>query len=107
MTENSLHEQFEDELLSAYVDGELTPAERAAVEKRLSDDPQAQAMVAELRAVCETLKSLPKQELGTDLRESVLRQAVVLAEPGPSALGGARRWAWAVMALAAALLLAV
>jgi hypothetical protein len=107
MTEKNPHENPDNELLSALVDGELTAAERAAVEKRLRDDPQAQAMVDELRAGSQMLQSLPKQELGTDLREVVLRQEVVRAEQDPASVGGARRWDWAALALAAALLLAV
>jgi hypothetical protein len=107
MTEKNPHENPDDELLSALVDGELTPAERAAVERRLRDDPQAQELVDQLRAVSQTLQSLPKQELGADLREVVLRQAVVRAEQVPTSVGGARRWVWAALALAAALLLTV
>jgi hypothetical protein len=105
MADKNPHENSDNELLSAFIDGELTAAERAAVERRLQDDPQARAMVSELRTVSQTLLSLPKQELGTDLREAVLQQAVVRAEQAPVVAGGARRWAWAALALAAALLL--
>ena len=107
MTDTNPHEEFEDELLSAYVDGELTDDERATLEQRLRDDPGAREMVAELSAVSRTLRSVPKHALGADLREVVLRQAVVHAKPAPVEIGGTRRWAWAAMALAAALLLAV
>jgi hypothetical protein len=107
MTDKNPYENPDNELLSALVDGELTAAERATVERRLRDDPQAQAMVDELRAVSQTLQSLPKQELGVDLREVVLRQAVVRAEQVPASVGGARRWAWAALALAAAVMLAI
>ena len=107
MTEQNPHENPDNELLSALVDGELTAAERVAVERRLRDDPQAQAMVDELRAVSQMLQSLPKQELGADLREVVLRRADVRAEQVPASVDGARRWVWAALALAAALVLAV
>lgn len=106
MSDASFHDT-DDELLSAYVDGELTDAERAAVEQRLRDDPRAQALVAELRAVSETLQALPKFELGTSLREAVLRQSPIRAERAHAEGGGTRRWAWAVLAVAAALMLTV
>ncbi len=96
-----------DELLSAYVDGELSDAELAAVEARLRDDPRARELVAELRDVSETLRSLPRHKLGADLREAVLQQAVVRREPMPADAGSVRRWVWAALALAAALLLTV
>src|SRR5690242_3407196 len=36
-----------EEQLSAYIDGELSPAERAEVDQWLARDPQARALVAE------------------------------------------------------------
>jgi hypothetical protein len=97
----------EDELLSAYVDGELSAEEWAAVEARLRDDPRARKLVEELRAVSATLRALPRDKLGADLREAVLQQAQIHREPMPSDAGMVRRWAWAALALAAALLLAI
>ncbi len=107
MSDTNSHESLDDELLRAHLDGELTQAERAAVEQRLRDDPQARELVADLRAVSETLRSLPKHELGADLREVVLQQAVVRTEQTSAEGGWTRRWAWATLALAAALLLMV
>ena len=43
------HDDFDEELLSAYVDGELTAAERALVEERLRSDPTAAAELDGLR----------------------------------------------------------
>ncbi|MCH7751171.1 MAG: hypothetical protein IH898_03310 [Planctomycetes bacterium] len=107
MSDANSYKSLDDELLSAHVDGELTEAERTAVEQRLRDDPQARELVAELRRVSETLRSLPKHELGADLREAVLQEAVVHTERAPAEGGWTRRWAWATLALAAALLLTV
>ena len=72
MTEKNSFDSFDEELLSAYIDGEVTDDERAAVEKRLRGDPQARATVDELREVSQAVRSLPKCELGTDLYETVL-----------------------------------
>ena len=66
---------FDDELLSAYLDDELTPEERARVEERLAADPAARQLLDELRAVSRAMKDLPPATLGADLRETVLRRA--------------------------------
>lgn len=61
-----------DELLSAYIDGELTEAERAQVEAWLADDPRARSLLEELQGVSAAVKSLPKATLATDLSETIL-----------------------------------
>ena len=120
MADNNPSESFEDELLSAYIDGELTERERAQVERRLRDDPQAKQLVAELQGLSETVRSLPRETVGADLRDSVLQQAersmllgdeterqtVTVTTGGPRS-SSPRRWIWAGLALAAALLLMV
>ena len=58
----------EDELLSAYLDGELIAAEEAKVERLLAANPAAQQLLDELRALSATLQTLPQQDLGEDLR---------------------------------------
>ncbi len=47
------------ELLSAYVDGELTGRERAEVEQRLTHDPELRAALADLRQTVALVRSLP------------------------------------------------
>lgn len=64
-----------NELLSAYLDGELTAAEQAKVERLLATDPAARQLFDELRALSAALHALPKQKLGEDLTERVLRAA--------------------------------
>ncbi len=48
------------ELLSAYLDNQLGPAERARLERRLAQEPQLQATLDNLRSVKTTLTALPK-----------------------------------------------
>lgn len=95
-----------DELLSAYIDGELTDEERAQVELRLENDPAARELVAEMRALSSTLRGLPREKLAEDIRLDVMDQirspTVVLPRDRVS-LG--RRIFWPVLAIAAALLL--
>ena len=47
------------ELLSAYTDNELTPAERSALEQRLRTEPSLRRELAELRAVRDLLREQP------------------------------------------------
>jgi len=63
------------ELLSAYLDGELTAEERGRVERLLADDPAARQLLDELRAVSQTIGRLPRQTLDEDLGQRVLQAA--------------------------------
>jgi negative regulator of sigma E activity len=73
----------ENELFSAYIDGELTAEEQAEVEQILNANPEAQQLVDELRSLSSSLQSLPAYTLDEDLAARVLRQAEreMLAEP--------------------------
>jgi anti-sigma factor RsiW len=127
--------ELDDELLSAYLDDELSPAERAAVEARLSDDPSAQQLLHQLRSVSEAVQALPQEVVGHDMRQSILSKAELAREsaaiPGLLAVGEhadasngeaaatldaapkftfgqtRRGWVWASLAIAAALLIMV
>lgn len=67
--------RFPDELISAYLDGELTAEEEGRVEQRLHEDAKLQRMFHELRALRSTLQSIPATDPPEDLAERVLRQA--------------------------------
>lgn len=75
----------ENELLSAYLDGELTAAEQAEVERLLAASPAARQLLEGLKALSATLQSLPVHKLDEDLSDRVLRVAErqMLAGPGP------------------------
>lgn len=117
MADANQKHSLDDQLLSAYVDGELTEGERAQVERKLREDPKARELVAELQAMSESLRSLPPESLGEDLREPILRQAeraMLLGDQPVQAVSvdirrreahESRRWVWAAMAAAAALFL--
>jgi anti-sigma factor RsiW len=114
------HDEFDDELLSAYVDGELTAAERSQVEPRLRNDPAAASLVDELRTLSSTIKSLPRETLGRDLRAGVLAEVeqarADLDRHGPATLpmtpidrrqGIRRGLVWSALAIAATVVVAV
>jgi anti-sigma factor RsiW len=64
-----------DELLSAYLDGELSEGERAEVEARLAIDPAAQQMLHELQSASQSVQALPTESLGRDMSEEIMRRA--------------------------------
>ena len=61
-----------DELLSAYLDDELSPADRARVEERLATDSDYATTLEGLRNVRERLRALPKGSI--DVRRAVMDQ---------------------------------
>lgn len=51
---------IDDELLSAWLDGRVSPAERDAVDAAMAADPAARARAADLRATVALLRGLPQ-----------------------------------------------
>jgi len=113
-----------EELISAFLDGELAPQERAQVEKWLAESPELRQLHDELAALGGSLRSLPRHQLGRNLSEIVLRRAEravlgdnterpIAGKVGPSALAsswwsrgaGWRRLVWPAVAVAAALVI--
>lgn len=66
---------WDDERLSAYLDGELSAPEQAQLEARLVVDPELRQLVDELRAVRQQLEILPEYHLQATFAEQVLRRA--------------------------------
>ncbi|MCA9241535.1 MAG: zf-HC2 domain-containing protein, partial [Planctomycetales bacterium] len=60
------------ELLSAYVDGEVSPTERAEVEALLSKDPAARLALEEFQSLHDTLQSVPHEQAPSGLQKAVL-----------------------------------
>ncbi len=88
---------LDNDRLSAYLDGELSPQERQIVEKLLASDPAARQLVEELRAQRELIQRLPRLPIPRDLSRSV----VALAEhrrAGREGLGQAEGLAMAASA---------
>ena len=73
MTDYPSKLELDDELLSAYLDGELTADEQAAVEARLSADPAAAELLHQLRAVSQAVQGLPQEVVGRDLGGPIAR----------------------------------
>ncbi len=54
--------QFDEELLSAYHDGELQDAERQSVADRIVDDSEQREILEDFAELTSSLKSLPKSK---------------------------------------------
>ena len=110
------------ERISAYLDGELSAAETAEVERYLADEPAARRLADELRAVSQTVQAAPAPTFNNDLASSVMAEALRRQATGEGAaeLPGrlepegefglpfgksARGWSWAGVAVAAAVLI--
>jgi hypothetical protein len=107
-----------DEVLSAYLDGEVTPAERAAVEERLQNDPAARRLLDSFASTAELCRTAPTPRFGGDLSSAVLAEAArrraaeraarPLEPAGEFGLPfgrSARPWVWGGVAVAAALMI--
>jgi hypothetical protein len=81
----------DDELISAYLDDELSREERLRAEQLLLDRADLRRLFEELRGLRQGLRSLPKFSLGDDFGASVLRKAErsVLQSNLPAAAGSA------------------
>lgn len=78
--------QVSDELISAYFDGEVTPEQRAAVERLLAESDDAQRELNETARLSALLHSFPREAAPVDLVENVRRQTSQMAIPstGPT-----------------------
>lgn len=122
-----------EELLSAYLDGEVSPEERARVEQWLAESSELRQMRDEFLAMRADLQGLPRHPVGHDLAAVVMHRsttasaadqssrtapAIDRANSGETSLGSivtewwnrgsqGRRFLWPVLAVAAALAILV
>jgi hypothetical protein len=111
-------DHYTDELVSAYVDGELTEDERARVERLLSQGGPEQQWLEEIESLRAELQSLPAGRLGAEFTQRTIKAAqdsAINARPSgqssaPTAAADSRTgwvgWVAGVAGLAATLLLA-
>lgn len=104
------------ELLTAAVDGELTPAERRAVDRALRESEPARAMLAKLQSDKARMKALPRISAPVDLAENVLcmiQDRAMTPTPLPPTTRTPRKFNWSMLpiwvnvATAAAILVVV
>lgn len=75
----------ENELFSAYLDGELTAEEEQQVEQLVAESPAARQLLEELASLSGALQNLPSHKLNEDLAPRILQKAEqrMLREPAP------------------------
>jgi hypothetical protein len=106
--------EFPDELLSAYLDGELSPAERAQVERHLATSEPDRVLLSELQSLRSDVAALPPAAISPDFADRVVQAALAEAEKHnpdaaavslpPATTRSSRRWViGAAVASAAAL----
>jgi anti-sigma factor RsiW len=114
-------EPMEPEVLSAYLDDELTVAERVAVEARLSDSAEWRAELAEVQVARDALRALPERDAPAGFWESITaaaaaaddeQDAAAAAPPDApvvtlDAARSRRRRAWGWLAASAAAVAAI
>ncbi len=104
-----MNEKFSDEMISAYLDGELSQSERAVVEQHLESSDEARQELDDFRSLSAAIRGVPHPPLPVDFAEQVMRQAerrALLRKPAePAPAPRTRAW-WkptiAVAAVAAA-----
>jgi anti-sigma factor RsiW len=92
------------EELTAYVDGELSPAETSAVRLHLGTCADCRATEALLRRTVQTLEALPAFEPSLGLRRTVLNRVEAVPAPFRQRLGRSLLVPWAAGLLTAGVL---
>jgi anti-sigma factor RsiW len=89
MTDPPRRDRLPEDLLSAYVDGEATETERAAIEARLARDAAWQHILADVVAAREAVRALPEREPPTGFWLRVLTQVAEVAEQDRATIAAA------------------
>lgn len=69
------HDPTQDERLSAYLDGQLTAEARDQFERELAKSEDKRQLVEDLRALSSLLGAMPREALGEDFQQQVMRKA--------------------------------
>lgn len=107
---------FQPEMLSAMLDGELTPEQRAAVQSHLATHPRDARLLEEMQRLRAQLAGLPAVTAPPDLRQRIMTgirdhqaslasAAVSTSSPGGSRMGARLPWMIACAASLAALII--
>lgn len=78
-----MNPQVPDELISAYFDGEVSPEERAVVERLLASSDDAQRELSDTAKLSALLHSFPRESAPAELAGNILRQTDQLPLPTP------------------------
>jgi hypothetical protein len=99
--------KLQPEMLSAYLDGELSAAQRRQVEQALSADANLSRELARLRALRQVMRSLPRHQAPASLAERVLQRSERLHLVKRTTGQGVRGFRWSNLVAAAIILVAL
>ena len=101
------HREHQYELLSAYLDGELTPPQARNLEEALADEPTLRAELERLKQARDAVRTLPCQPAPAALAERVLGQIErgSVLEDATAPAGRKSPWTYYISAAAAAVVL--
>jgi anti-sigma factor RsiW len=95
-----MNEPLPNELLSAWLDGELTAEQRASMNAHLASHPQDAQLMEELRGLQTQLRSMPRYTAPSGLSDAVVQKVLAAdsewVSPPPSWAQTAQRNAWLV-----------
>ncbi|MDX1964989.1 MAG: hypothetical protein SFX18_17715 [Pirellulales bacterium] len=100
-----------DELLTAYLDGELSPADARALEERLSREERVRQRLRDLSGAWDLLDNLPRETVDENFTKTTVAMVAVAARDEVRELEAAaprlrrQRWLWTAAAGIASLLL--
>ncbi len=101
----------QQELISAYLDGELPASEAAEVEQLLAASDEARNLADELRAISKTIRQLPAQRspqaLGATVLKSIDARRSTVAQATEIRSSRWRSTSWAALAIAGAIVVMV
>ena len=80
-------EEIDSELLTAYLDGELSDAECIAVEKRLAEDSAFHRHMCDLQNAWNMLDSLPLVQPNSQFVQTTVEMAIAGHKPKSSVVG--------------------
>ena len=70
-----MNDKIPEELISAYIDGELTSDEQVRVEQALLENPHSRQLLEDLQALHDRLQAIPRSEPSQDYTQQILRRA--------------------------------
>ena len=98
----------DEALLTAYLDGEIVPADRQGLEKRLADEPELRQQLALLEETWNYIDLLEKEETDAEKVETTLKILAVSLSTKPAVSSSTTRWPpWFLAPIAGLLFFAV